>query len=114
MSEAQPRLSSTACSLMVDSLDANCLTNSAHGSSHSFPPNGWAGLEPYLNCSEMRRTLPAKVAPHLLLFALPNQNADHSTPERIRIAEVGSFNEPLVPIQTVVMQLVGARPSVLP
>src|SRR5258707_451992 len=51
---------------------------------------------------------------HLLLFALPNENADHSTPERIRIAELGSFNEPLVAIQTVVMQLVGTRPSVLP
>ena len=53
-------------------------------------------------------------AMHLLLFSLPNENADHSTPERIRIAELGSFNEPLLAIQTVVMQLVGTRPPVLP
>src|SRR6516164_631023 len=53
--------------------------------------------------------------PHMQwLFALPNQNADHSTPECIRITEVGSFDEPLVPVETVLMQLVGARPSVLP
>ena len=30
------------------------------------------------------------------LFALPNQNADHFAPERIRITQVGSFYEPLV------------------
>ena len=36
------------------------------------------------------------------LFALPNQNADHFAPERIRITQVGSFYEPLVVVQTVV------------
>ena len=30
------------------------------------------------------------------------------------MTEVGRFNEPLVPVQTVVMQLVSARPFVLP
>jgi len=41
----------------------------------------------------------------LFLFALPNQNAGHSTPERIRMTDVGSFYEPLVAVQMVVMQL---------
>jgi hypothetical protein len=67
-----------------------------------------------LNCSEWTRTLPAKAAAHLLLFALPNQNADHSTPERIRITDVASFYEPIVAVKAIVMHLIGARPSVLP
>jgi hypothetical protein len=48
------------------------------------------------------------------LFALPNQNADHSAPERTRITDLASFYEPLVAVQAVLMQLLGARPSVLP
>jgi hypothetical protein len=45
-----------------------------------------------------------QLAADLFLFALPNQNAD-STPERIWITDVGSFYEPLVAVQMVVMQL---------
>src|SRR4029453_753607 len=80
----------------------------------NVPQSGGKVLGADLNCSEFMRTLPAKAAVHLFLFALPNQNADHSTPERVRITEGGSFHEPLVAVQTVVIQLVGARPSVPP
>jgi hypothetical protein len=55
-----------------------------------------------LNCSESVRR-------HSFLFALPNQSADHSTPERIRTTDVGSFYEALVAVQTVVMQARGKR-----
>jgi hypothetical protein len=80
----------------------------------NVPQSGGKVLGADLNCSELMRTLPAKAAAHLSLFALPNQNADHSTPERIRITDVGSFYEPLVAVPTVVMQLLRARPSVIP
>ena len=57
---------------------------------------------------------PVETAEHLFLFALPNQNADHSAPERIGITVVGNFHEALVAVQTVVMQFVARRPSFIP
>ncbi len=72
--------------------------------------------QPAASAYALRRPVPPrgrvpKAAANLFLFALPNQNADHSASERIRMTELGRFYEPLVAVQTIVMQLVGARPS---